>query len=107
MYGSTLKMAAILIDVRPGDEVIIPSYTFVSTVNAFVLRGADIVFADSENETPNMDVSKIESLITSKTKAIVPVHYAGIPVRWMGLWPLQTRLLICHRGCCPGSRLLL
>ena len=71
-------MAAILINVQPGDEIIIPSYTFVSTVNAFVLRGANIVFIDSENETPNMDASKIESLITSKTKAIVPVHYAGI-----------------------------
>jgi len=75
---AALEMAAILIDIQPGDEVIIPSYTFVSTVNAFVLRGAQIVFADSENETPNMDVSKIESLITTKTRAIVPVHYAGI-----------------------------
>lgn len=73
-----LEMAAILIDIQPGDEVIIPSYTFVSTCNAFVLRGAKIVFADSEAITPNMDAAKIESLITSKTKAIVPVHYAGV-----------------------------
>jgi dTDP-4-amino-4,6-dideoxygalactose transaminase len=71
-------MAAILLDIQPGDEIIAPSYTFVSTVNAFVLRGAKIVFADSSAESPNMDVSLIESLITSKTKAIVPVHYAGI-----------------------------
>jgi dTDP-4-amino-4,6-dideoxygalactose transaminase len=73
-----LEMAAILCDVQPGDEVIAPSYTFVSTVNAFVLRGATIVFADSEQITPNIDASQIESLITHKTKAIVPVHYAGL-----------------------------
>lgn len=73
-----LEMAAILINIQPGDEVIIPSYTFVSTCNAFVLRGAKIVFADSNPDNPNIDVSKIESLITPRTKAIVPVHYAGI-----------------------------
>jgi dTDP-4-amino-4,6-dideoxygalactose transaminase len=73
-----LEMAAILIDIQPEDEVILPSYTFVSTANAFVLRGAKLVFADSEMGNPNIDVTKIESLITSKTKAIVPVHYAGI-----------------------------
>lgn len=73
-----LEMAAILINIQPGDEVIIPSYTFVSTCNAFVLRGAKVVFADSNADNPNIDVSKIESLITSRTKAIVPVHYAGI-----------------------------
>jgi dTDP-4-amino-4,6-dideoxygalactose transaminase len=73
-----LEMAAILIDIQPGDEVIMPSYTFVSTANAFVLRGAKIVFADSESNHPNIDAYKIESLITSKTKAIVPVHYAGV-----------------------------
>ena len=73
-----LEMAAILINIQPGDEVIIPSYTFVSTANAFVLRGAKIVFADSGSENPNLDVSLLESLITPKTKAIVPVHYAGI-----------------------------
>ncbi|MEM4261009.1 MAG: dTDP-4-amino-4,6-dideoxygalactose transaminase, partial [Candidatus Woesearchaeota archaeon] len=73
-----LEMAAILIDIKPGDEVIIPSYTFVSTANAFVLRGAKIIFADSENETPNLDADKIEELITPKTKAIIPVHYAGM-----------------------------
>lgn len=73
-----LEMAAILINIEPGDEVIIPSYTFVSTANAFVLRGAKIVFADSGADNPNIDVNKLESLVTSKTKAIVPVHYAGI-----------------------------
>ncbi|MHC4122158.1 MAG: dTDP-4-amino-4,6-dideoxygalactose transaminase [Planctomycetota bacterium] len=72
-----LEMAAILCDIQPGDEVIAPSYTFVSTVNAFVLRGAIIVFADSKETTPHIDASKIQSLITPKTKAIVPVHYAG------------------------------
>ncbi len=73
-----LEMAAILIDIQPGDEVIMPSYTFVSTANAFVLRGARIIFADSNSFNPNIDVTTLESLISSKTKAIVPVHYAGI-----------------------------
>ena len=73
-----LEMAAILIDIQPGDEVIIPSYTFVSSANAFVLRGAKIVFADSLPDHPNVDVSQIEKLITKKTKAIVVVHYAGV-----------------------------
>jgi dTDP-4-amino-4,6-dideoxygalactose transaminase len=73
-----LEMAAILINIQEGDEVIIPSYTFVSTANAFVLRGAKIIFADSNKSNPNIDADTIESLITSKTKAIVPVHYAGI-----------------------------
>jgi len=73
-----LEMAAILIDIKEGDEVIMPSYTFVSTANAFVLRGAKIIFADSNAENPNIDATKIEALITPRTKAIVPVHYAGI-----------------------------
>src|SRR5215831_11476283 len=73
-----LEMAAILADIQPGDEVIIPSYTFVSTANAFILRGAKVVFADSMSEHPNMDVRQIERLITVRTKAIVPVHYAGV-----------------------------
>lgn len=73
-----LEMAAILLEIGPGDEVIIPSYTFVSTANAFVLRGARIVFADSESTTPNIDAALLESLITPRTKAIVVVHYAGI-----------------------------
>jgi dTDP-4-amino-4,6-dideoxygalactose transaminase len=73
-----LEMAAILINIQPGDEVIMPSYTFVSTSNAFVLRGAKIVFADSRKDHPNIDENLIEALVTSKTKAIVPVHYAGV-----------------------------
>ena len=73
-----LEMAAILLDIKEGDEVIAPSYTFVSTVNAFVLRGAKIIFADSCQDNPNIDVDKLEALITPKTKVILPVHYAGI-----------------------------
>lgn len=73
-----LEMAAILCDIQFGDEVIIPSYTFVSTALAFVRQGAKIVFADSYADNPNIDVDKIEALITSKTKVIVPVHYAGV-----------------------------
>jgi dTDP-4-amino-4,6-dideoxygalactose transaminase len=73
-----LEMAAILLDIQPGDEVIMPSYTFVSTANAFVLRGAKIVFVDSRGDHPGMDESKVEELVTDKTKAIVVVHYAGV-----------------------------
>ncbi len=73
-----LEMASILANIEPGDEVICPSFAFVSTANAFVLRGAKIVFADSENTTPNIDASKLESLINPKTKAIVIIHYAGV-----------------------------
>src|ERR1700728_1389887 len=73
-----LEMTALLLDVGPGDEVIVPSFTFVSTVNAFVLRGARPVFADIREDTLNLDESLIESLITPRTKAIVPVHYAGV-----------------------------
>ena len=87
VYGKTLltnsctdalEMAAILCDIKEGDEVIAPSFTFVSSVNPFVLRGAKIIFVDSTANNPNMDVTQVESLITSKTKAIVAVHYAGI-----------------------------
>lgn len=73
-----LEMASILIDIKPGDEVIVPSFTFVSTANAFALRGAKIVFADSCSTHPNMDINILEPLITSRTKAIVVVHYAGV-----------------------------
>jgi dTDP-4-amino-4,6-dideoxygalactose transaminase len=73
-----LEMSVILLNIKKGDQVIVPSYTFVSTANAFALHGADIVFADSSPDNPNIDVDKIEALITPKTKAIVPVHYAGI-----------------------------
>ena len=77
--GSTaLDMAAILTDVGPGDEVILPSYTFVSTANAFVLRGASLVFVDIRPDTQNIDEKLIEDAITDKTKVIAPVHYAGV-----------------------------
>lgn len=72
------EMAALLLDIQPGDEVILPSYTFVSTANAFVLRGATAVFVDIRPDTMNMDEKLIEEAITPKTKAIVPVHYAGV-----------------------------
>lgn len=73
-----LEMSAILADIGPGDEVIVPSYTFVSTVNAFILRGAKIVFADSNELEPNIAVDTVASLVTPKTKAIVVVHYGGV-----------------------------
>ena len=73
-----LEMAAILSEIKEGDEVIIPSYTFVSTANAFALRGAKIVYCDIREDNLNIDENKIEKLITEKTKAIVPVHYAGV-----------------------------
>ncbi|PRM91343.1 dTDP-4-amino-4,6-dideoxygalactose transaminase [Arcobacter cryaerophilus gv. occultus] len=73
-----LEMAALLLEIKEGDEVIMPSYTFVSTADAFVLRGAKIVFVDIRPDTMNIDESKIEQAITSKTKVIVPVHYAGV-----------------------------
>ncbi len=75
---AALEMAAILIDIQAGDEVIMPSYTFVSTANAFALRGAKIVFVDIREDTMNINEKLIEAAITSKTKAIVPVHYAGV-----------------------------
>ncbi|EPL6456860.1 MULTISPECIES: dTDP-4-amino-4,6-dideoxygalactose transaminase [Providencia] len=75
---ASLEMAAILIDIKPGDEVIMPSFTFVSTSNAFVLRGAKIVFVDIRPDTMNIDETKIEAAITERTRAIVPVHYAGV-----------------------------
>jgi dTDP-4-amino-4,6-dideoxygalactose transaminase len=73
-----LEMAALLLNIRPGDEVIVPSFTFVSTVNAFVLHGAYPVFCDIRSDTLNLDENKLETLITPRTRAIVPVHYAGV-----------------------------
>lgn len=75
---ASLEMAALLLDIQPGDEVILPSYTFVSTANAFVLRGARMVFVDVHPHTMNIDETLIEAAITEKTRAIVPVHYAGV-----------------------------
>jgi dTDP-4-amino-4,6-dideoxygalactose transaminase len=73
-----LEMSALLLDIQPGDEVIVPSFTFVSSINAFVLRGAKPVFADIRPDTLNLDENQLENLITEKTRAIVPVHYAGV-----------------------------
>ncbi|MDH4233428.1 MAG: dTDP-4-amino-4,6-dideoxygalactose transaminase, partial [Nitrospirota bacterium] len=75
---AALEMTAILADIRPGDEVIMPSYTFVSTANAFVLRGGVPVFVDVRADTLNLDENQIEAAITQRTRAIVPVHYAGV-----------------------------
>jgi len=76
---AALEMIALLIDIKPGDEIIMPTFTFVSCANAFVLRGAKIRFVDSNKNEPNIDVSKIEALVNKNTKAVLVVHYAGIP----------------------------
>ncbi|MBL8015817.1 MAG: dTDP-4-amino-4,6-dideoxygalactose transaminase [Ignavibacteria bacterium] len=89
--SDALEMCAILLDFKPGDEVIIPSFTFVSTANAFALRGAKIVFADSGKGDPNIDPALIESLITPATKAIVLVHYAGIACDMDAIMDIATR----------------
>ena len=73
-----LEMAALLLDVRPGDEVVVPSFTFVSTANAFVLRGARVVFADVRPDTLNLDEKQLPHLLARRTRAVVPVHYAGV-----------------------------
>src|SRR5579872_4252456 len=73
-----LELAALLLDIQPGDEVIVPAFTFVSTVNAFVLRGARPVFCDIRPDTLNLDERQVEACITERTRAIVPVHYAGV-----------------------------
>lgn len=86
-----LEMAAMLCNITPGDEVIIPSYTFVSTALAFVRQGAKVVFADSCNDNPNIDVKLLESLITPRTKVIVPVHYAGVACDMDAIMALATK----------------
>jgi dTDP-4-amino-4,6-dideoxygalactose transaminase len=86
-----LEMMPILLDFQPGDEVILPSFTFVSTVNAFVLRGAKPVFADIRKDTQNLDESRLESLITQHTKAIIPVHYAGVGCEMDTILEIATR----------------
>ncbi|MDF2690482.1 MAG: rffA [Gammaproteobacteria bacterium] len=88
---AALEMAAILADIQPGDEVIMPSFTFVSTANAFVLRGAVPVFVDVRPDTHNIDESKIEQAITKKTKAIVPVHYAGVACEMDSIMDIANR----------------
>jgi dTDP-4-amino-4,6-dideoxygalactose transaminase len=86
-----LEMAAMLLDIKEGDEVVIPSYTFVSTANAFVLRGAKIVFVDIRPDTMNIDETKIEQAITDKTKVIVPVHYAGVSCEMDAIMDIASR----------------
>ncbi|MFN8251942.1 MAG: dTDP-4-amino-4,6-dideoxygalactose transaminase [Ferruginibacter sp.] len=86
-----LEMCAILLDIKPGDEVIMPSFTFVSTANAFILRGARIVLADSESGNPNIDAAKLDSLVTARTKAIVVVHYAGVACNMAAIMDIASR----------------
>lgn len=88
---AALEMAAILADIQPGDEVIMPSYTFVSTANAFVLRGGVPIFVDIRKDTLNIDERLIEAAITEKTKAIVPVHYAGVSCEMDAILDLANR----------------
>lgn len=90
-----IEMAAMLIDIQPGDEVIMPSYTFVSTANAFVLRGAKIVFVDIRPDTMNIDETLIEQAVTEKTRAIVPVHYAGVACEMDAIMQIAKRHDIC------------
>lgn len=89
------EMAALLADIKPGDEVIMPSYTFVSTADAFVLRGAKAVFVDIRPDTMNIDETLIEDAVTSKTKAIVPVHYAGVACEMDTIMDIAKRHNLC------------
>jgi TDP-4-keto-6-deoxy-D-glucose transaminase len=110
-----LELAALLLDIRPGDEVIMPSYTFVSTANAFVLRGAIPVFVDIRQDTLNLDEGRIEDAITPKTRAIVPVHYAGVACEMDAIMAIARRhglqvvedaaqgLLASYKGAPLGS----
>lgn len=91
---AALEMAALLLNIQPGDEVIMPSYTFVSTANAFVLRGATIVFVDIRPDTLNIDETLIEAAITPKTKAIVPVHYAGVACEMDAIMAIAERFKV-------------
>jgi dTDP-4-amino-4,6-dideoxygalactose transaminase len=86
-----LEMAALLLDIQPGDEVIVPSFTFVTTINAFVLRGARPVFIDIHPDTLNMDENQLEALISTRTKAIVPVHYAGVACEMEAILQIAAR----------------
>jgi len=112
---AALEMAAILADIQPGDEVIMPSYTFVSTANAFVLRGGVPVFVDIRGDTMNIDEKKIEAAITARTKAIVPVHYAGVACDMDAIMDIARRhnllviedaaqgIMSCYKGRPLGS----
>jgi len=112
---ASLEMSAILMDLQEGDEVIMPSYTFVSTANAFVLRGAVPVFVDIRFDTLNIDETKIEAAITSRTKAIIPVHYAGVACEMDTIMAIAKRhhllviedaaqgIMSCYKGKALGS----
>jgi dTDP-4-amino-4,6-dideoxygalactose transaminase len=112
---SALDMAALLLDIQPGDEIIIPSYTFVSTANAFVLRGGIPVFVDIREDTLNLDERLVASAITSRTKAVVPVHYAGVACEMDALLEIAKRhnlkvvedaaqgVMACYKGCPLGA----
>lgn len=112
---SALEMAALLADIQPGDEVIMPSYTFVSTANAFVLRGATIVFVDIRPDTMNIDETLIEGAVTEKTKAIVPVHYGGVSCEMDTIMDIAQKynlvvvedaaqgVMSFYKGCALGS----
>jgi len=110
-----LEMAAMLLNVGPDDEVIVPSFTFVSTINAFILRGARPVFCDIRPDTLNLDETKLAALITPRTRVIVPVHYAGVGCEMDSILPLAQRHGIAlvednahglfgkYRGRCCGT----
>ena len=102
-----LEMAAFLADIQPGDEVIMPSYTFVSTADAFVLRGATCVFVDIRPDTMNIDETKIEEAITEKTKAIVPVHYAGVSCAMDEIMAIAKNIPESGGRCRAGSECFL
>lgn len=112
---AALEMAALLLNIEPGDEIIMPSYTFVSTANAFVLRGGVPVFVDIREDTLNLDERLIESAITSRTRAIVPVHYAGVACEMDTIMDIAKRhglkvvedaaqgVMACYKGRALGS----
>ena len=103
-----LEMSALLADIQPGDEVIMPSYTFVSTADAFVLRGAKIIFVDIRPDTMNIDERLIEDAVTEKTKAIVPVHYAGVSCEMNRILEIaKKKKFSSYRGCGSGSSVFL
>src|SRR5215472_17459189 len=110
-----LEMAALLLDIKPGDEVVVPSFTFVSTVNAFVVRGAQPVFVDIRPDTLNLDENQLEDLITPRTRAVIPVHYAGVSCEMDSIMEVANRrnlkvvadnahgLFATYKGKCTGT----
>ena len=90
-----LEMCALLLNIKEGDEIIMPSYTFVSTANAFILRGAKIIFCDSKRNHPNIDETKIEKLISARTKAIVVFIMLELLVKWIQLLSIARNITLC------------